>query len=412
MSSFFASLSAAQKAETAEVHNQATEAFPSMKDLTDALVGGSGWLQNPETVNRKRVEKHLEEEANLDYEDDDEDDDGDEGDEGDSCSTNDSDSEFDLDLDSESEFPDSDYDPGVCQSAAVQWLDALHPVIWMAEIQKYFEDDFLPAFLLTGEQVSPVQLYKYKVIVTSYHQVSAELGRIQNYYSLLKAARSGSIQVSDYPARPNLCLLSGMSELPETKPLGPVLILNEVHAIKTMHSPTYRAIFNLRDSFALLSLLRGHQIHTLGAMRAVFANGGTHRTNDVPAGCLMIRLIQLLDAVTPKTVWHPKNSRNRSIRAHTTLYMLKLSKKWFIEFMEDEHPEVDAQAELFASDSHESDHILLQEYSRYLARSRVGILANNLKMQSHLKEAYSIVSHYEDKSHMKRRRLGKGSADQ
>lgn len=26
--------------------------------------------------------------------------------------------------------------------------------------------------------------------------------------------------------------------------------------------------------------------------------------------------------------------------AHTTLYTLKLSKKWFIEFTEDEHPEV------------------------------------------------------------------------
>ncbi|KAF5964334.1 hypothetical protein FBULB1_12853 [Fusarium bulbicola] len=97
-----------------------------MKDLADALVGGSGWLQNPETVDCKRVEKHLDEEANLDYEDDDE---GDDGAEGDGYSTDDSDSEFDLDLDSESELSDSDPDPGVCQDAAVQWLDALHPVI-------------------------------------------------------------------------------------------------------------------------------------------------------------------------------------------------------------------------------------------------------------------------------------------
>ncbi|KAG5745032.1 hypothetical protein H9Q70_012278 [Fusarium xylarioides] len=62
--------------------------------------------------------------------------------------------------------------------------------------------------------------------------------------------------------------------------------------------------------------------------------------------------------------------------------MLKLSKKWFIEFMEDEHPEVDAQAEFFASDSHWPDHVLLKEYSRYLARSRVGRLADTLKVNT------------------------------
>ncbi|KAF4502220.1 global transactivator [Fusarium agapanthi] len=129
MASFLAGLSAEQKADTAEVQNQATEAFPSMKNLADALVGRSGWLQNPETVDCKRIEKHLDEEANLDYEDDDE---GDDGDEGDGYSTDDSDGEFDLDLDSESEFSDSDSDPGVCQDAAVQWLDALHPVIQYA----------------------------------------------------------------------------------------------------------------------------------------------------------------------------------------------------------------------------------------------------------------------------------------
>lgn len=31
--------------------------------------------------------------------------------------------------------------------------------------------------------------------------------------------------------------------------------------------------------------------------------------------------------------------------------------------MEDEHPEVDAQVELFAPDGHDQDHILLKEYS-------------------------------------------------
>ncbi|KAF5686136.1 hypothetical protein FDENT_5928 [Fusarium denticulatum] len=62
--------------------------------------------------------------------------------------------------------------------------------------------------------------------------------------------------------------------------------------------------------------------------------------------------------------------------------MLKLSKKWFIEFMEDEHPGIGAQAEFFASDSNEPDHVLLKEYSRYLARSRVGRLGDTLKVNT------------------------------
>lgn len=84
MATSFAGLGSEQKADTVEMDNQAIEAFPSMKDLADALVGGSGWLENPDTADRKPVEKHLDEEANLDYEDEDEGDDG----------------KFDLDLDS------------------------------------------------------------------------------------------------------------------------------------------------------------------------------------------------------------------------------------------------------------------------------------------------------------------------
>ncbi|CCT61688.1 uncharacterized protein FFB20_13432 [Fusarium fujikuroi] len=105
----------------------------------------------------------------------------------------------------------------------------------MSEIQKYLKDDCLPALLLAGEQVSPIQLYKYKVIVASYHQVTRE---------------------------------------------------TEEQNMKVAQNPL----------------------------------------------------------------------------AHTTLYTLKLSKKWFIEFMEDEHPEIDAQVELFAPDSHDQDHVLLKEH--------------------------------------------------
>ncbi|KAF5563036.1 hypothetical protein FNAPI_2904 [Fusarium napiforme] len=61
--------------------------------------------------------------------------------------------------------------------------------------------------------------------------------------------------------------------------------------------------------------------------------------------------------------------------------MLRLLKKWLIEFMEDEHPGIDAQAEFFALDSNESDHVL-KEYSRYLARSLVGKIGDTLKVNT------------------------------
>ncbi|KAF5602131.1 hypothetical protein FPCIR_2064 [Fusarium pseudocircinatum] len=62
--------------------------------------------------------------------------------------------------------------------------------------------------------------------------------------------------------------------------------------------------------------------------------------------------------------------------------MLKLSKTWLIEFIENEHPGIEAQAEFFACDSNEPDHVLLKEYSRYLARSRVGRLGDTLKVNT------------------------------
>ncbi|KAM0327377.1 hypothetical protein ACHAPQ_007393 [Fusarium lateritium] len=68
--------------------------------------------------------------------------------------------------------------------------------------------------------------------------------------------------------------------------------------------------------------------------------------------------------------------------AHTTLYMLKLAKKWFIEFMEDEHPGINAQDQYFASGSPEPDHVLMKEYARYLARSRIGRITGTLKINS------------------------------
>ncbi|RBR19863.1 uncharacterized protein FIESC28_05469 [Fusarium coffeatum] len=46
--------------------------------------------------------------------------------------------------------------------------------------------------------------------------------------------------------------------------------------------------------------------------------------------------------------------------------------KWFIEFMEDQHPEIQAEDAYFQPGCQEPDRILIQEYARYLARSRVG----------------------------------------
>ena len=61
------------------------------------------------------------------------------------------------------------------------------------------------------------------------------------------------------------------------------------------------------------------------------------------------------------------------ILSHTYEQILKFAReKWFVEFMEDQHPEIQAEDAYLHPGCPEPDRILIQEYARYLARSRVG----------------------------------------
>lgn len=66
--------------------------------------------------------------------------------------------------------------------------------------------------------------------------------------------------------------------------------------------------------------------------------------------------------------------------AHTTVYELKMAKRWFVEFMEDQHPDVDVETSFFTPDVSPSDVVLLKEYARYLVRSRVGRVTDKLSV--------------------------------
>ncbi|KAF5603649.1 global transactivator [Fusarium pseudocircinatum] len=185
---------------------------------------------------------------------------------------------------------------------------------WMAEIERFFGQDQMPAVCLVGKTLSPTDLWKYKVVVTSYSYLSAEVTRRHKFLSGIDDYKKGII--TQPPKRPNLVLLSGIHEQEPRKPMGEWLILDEAHAIKNHQSRTYHAVSALREKFnaclmmtatpldnswtdlyALVSMLKGHPITGFLLFNAAF------RQSLVPAptrpeGLHKQRYIQLLDAVS------------------------------------------------------------------------------------------------------------------
>ncbi|RBR19864.1 uncharacterized protein FIESC28_05470 [Fusarium coffeatum] len=192
---------------------------------------------------------------------------------------------------------------------------------WMEEIKKFFNDDSMPAFCLAYENATVHEIFRYKIIVTSYEQVSAELSRLRRFSKGMMAYHKGRLAKEDLPKRPTVTLLSGIFGLPGVKPLGPLLILDDAHCIKNYNSRTYSAIYKLRqsldtcimmsgtplddawlDAYALLSLLRGHNLASPDAMALAFTGhkeflkckeGGLPTLTDekIP------RMVQMMDAV-------------------------------------------------------------------------------------------------------------------
>ncbi|KAL2016391.1 hypothetical protein VTK56DRAFT_3813 [Thermocarpiscus australiensis] len=210
---------------------------------------------------------------------------------------------------------------------------------WMTELEALFGKDTMQAYILTSAGgISPLELVKYKVIITSYNTVSAEYGRLNKYRYEMEQYTTGQTQRP--PKRPMASLLSGVIEqmTEDRHRLGEYLILDEAHAIKNTASRTYAAIEMLRsffntcimmtgtplentwtDGFALLSLLSGHPITSLARMRLAFTKDSSLRAshNQVPKGAFLTRLIQMMDAVTLRrplaTIEHSLPTRTKEV---------------------------------------------------------------------------------------------------
>ncbi|VTT74986.1 unnamed protein product [Fusarium fujikuroi] len=336
MATSFAGLSSEQKADTAEMENQATEAFPSMKDLADVLVGGSGWLENADAADRKRVEKHLDEEANLDYEDEDE------GDDGDGDSADDSDGEFDLDLDSESDFSGSDSDPDkvhvwslppglVVASGCLKSRSTSKTIVSQLS---YSLVNRYPRYSSTNTRSSSHHITKCQQNLVAYKDItlcSEPLVRDQ----------LSAVNIQLDPAFVFSLSAAQIRALRKEQATNDALD-DEIHSkISEWHRrlPRGRNPYSPRVEIIMTNTSRHAPTQQSREMASTFR--GSPRQSD-------IRRTRETEEQNMKVAQNPL--------AHTTLYTLKLSKKWFIEFMEDEHPEIDAQVELFAPDSHDQDH--------------------------------------------------------
>ncbi|RKK98132.1 hypothetical protein BFJ68_g9281 [Fusarium oxysporum] len=183
---------------------------------------------------------------------------------------------------------------------------------WMAEIDNFFGQDQMPSICLLGEALTPTDLWKYKVVVTSYSNVAAEVTRVHKFIRGVDAYNQG--KAAQPPKRPMLVLLSGMLEQEPRKPMGEWLILDEAHAIKNRESRTYHSISTLRlqfdsclmmtgtpldnkwsDGYALLSMLHGHPITSFLLFQAAFVQS-LSTGPDFPQGFHRQRYIQMLDA--------------------------------------------------------------------------------------------------------------------
>ncbi|KAF4502692.1 global transactivator [Fusarium agapanthi] len=183
---------------------------------------------------------------------------------------------------------------------------------WMTEIDNFFGQDQMPSICLLGEALTPTDLWKYKVVVTSYSNVAAEVTQVHKFIRGVDAYNQGT--ATQPPKRPMLVLLSGMLEQEPQRPIGEWLILDEAHAIKSRESRTYHSIGALRvqfdsclmmtgtpldnkwnDAYALISMLHGHPITSFLLFQAAFIQNLSSGP-DFPEGFHRERDIQMLDA--------------------------------------------------------------------------------------------------------------------
>ncbi|KAH7179551.1 P-loop containing nucleoside triphosphate hydrolase protein [Fusarium flagelliforme] len=232
---------------------------------------------------------------------------------------------------------------------------------WMGEIKKFFNDDSMPTLCLVDEKTPEHQLFRYKIIVTSYNQVSAEYERLGLFSRAVQDCIEGRLAYYDLPKRPTVTLLSeDFFHNPITMPLGPLLILDDVNNLGQLTHPAYQAIYKLRkrldtcimmsgtpltdnwmDAHFQLSLLGGHNIPFPRKTDVDIAFMGLqgereHRESPFPPLVKMCRIIQMMDAITvrrPSTIVTQdlpplvfKEWRYRSTSDHTAISNMFLAR--------------------------------------------------------------------------------------
>ncbi|KAL8878047.1 MAG: hypothetical protein Q9198_004062 [Flavoplaca austrocitrina] len=191
---------------------------------------------------------------------------------------------------------------------------------WIEEIRVQFQEGKVRALLLNDNSISPSDLYRYDVIVTSYNYVVSEAARLAKFDRQMEEYEQYKTSLA--PKRPKVTLLSGIWKMDGVQHIGRYLGLDEAHAIKNYSGRSYAAIKQLRESFAvclpttgtpldntwedvfaLLSLLRGHPFTSMLRMREVFTDPPSkgHQQKKrlgVPKREKVARLVRLLHACT------------------------------------------------------------------------------------------------------------------
>ncbi|KAF5600417.1 global transactivator [Fusarium pseudoanthophilum] len=186
------------------------------------------------------------------------------------------------------------------------------PCVIIAPLSRCLTQDQMPAICLVGEALRPTDLWKYKVVVTSYHYLCAEVTRRHKFLTGIADYKKGII--TQPPKRPMLVLLSGIHKQEPRKPMGEWLILDEAHTVKNHQSRTYHAVSELREQFnaclmmtatplgepstelyALLSMLKGHPITSFLLFNAAFRQSSDSGSTE-PEKIHKQRCTQLLDA--------------------------------------------------------------------------------------------------------------------
>jgi hypothetical protein len=167
--------------------------------------------------------------------------------------------------------------------------------------------------------MSPFDLGSYDVIVTSYTFLTSEAARLAKFDQHMEDYEQEKTNI--LPTRPKVTLLAGIWTTYGVRHIGRFLAFDEAHTIKNHAGRAYAAAKSLRDlfkvcilstgamldntwadSFALVSMLRGHPFTSTLRMREIFADGlqQTLRPKNlngcVPKGMKLERLVHFLHA--------------------------------------------------------------------------------------------------------------------